>query len=61
MHRPLAIERIEERADDLPGLLARVQGDRPGRRLHVPGRDGDHQFSRRVLLDLPCYIICVLI
>ena len=51
--RPLAIELIEDQADDLLDLLVRIQADLPGRRLDVPDRDGDHQLPATGLVQLP--------
>ena len=53
VHRPLAIELIEDQADDLLDLLVRVEGDLAGRRLDVPDRDADDQLPATGLVQFP--------
>jgi hypothetical protein len=53
VHRPLAIEPIEDKANDLLDLLVRVQGDLSDWRLHVPDRDSDHQLPATSLVQFP--------
>ena len=53
MHRPPPVELVEDQADDVLGLLVRVERDLAGRRLDVPDRDADDQLAAPGLVQLP--------
>ena len=53
MHRPPTIELVEDPADDILGLLVRVERDLAGRRLDVADRDAGDQFAAPGLVQLP--------